>query len=98
VLLDTIALKSAAHHAKTSLSAFLLPLPADALKGFFIRPDAEKGKEDDPIPWDSIFRAIRMLPHDAVIIPDIRYPDETEKILARCREGCSPIQADEDAD
>ncbi len=99
VLLDTMTLKSAAHHARTSLSAFLSPLPADALKGFFIRPDAGEEYEDDAIPWDSIFRAIRMLPHDVVIIPDIRYPDETGEMLARCRTGCSPVQvADEDTD
>ncbi len=98
VLLDSMALKSAAHHANTPLSAFLSALPADALKGFSLRPDAGQEKGDDAIPWDSIFRAIRMLPHDALIIPDIHHPDETEEILGRCRAGVSLVETVNDAD
>ncbi|MDE4908851.1 hypothetical protein L0665_09560 [Methanogenium marinum] len=88
VLLDTSALATAAHHAKTPLSTHLAPLPADSLKGFFLRPVV--GGEDDGIPWESLFRGIHMLPHDALIIPDIRHPDETEEMLARCRAGLTP--------
>ncbi|WP_062397960.1 hypothetical protein [Methanogenium cariaci] len=51
---------------------------------------------DDTIPWESLFRGIRMLPpHDALIIPDVRHPDETEEMLARCRAGLSPPEPDE---
>lgn len=88
VLLDLSALDTAAHHAKKSLSAYLAPLPADALKGFFLRPlDAEA---DDGVPWERFFRGIQMLPHDSLIIPDVRHPDEMEGMLARCRAGLSP--------
>jgi hypothetical protein len=88
VLLDLSALDTAAHHAKVPLSTFLAPIPAAALKGFFLRPADEN--TDDTIPWESLFRGIRMLPHDALIIPDVRHPDETEEMLARCRAGLSP--------
>lgn len=98
VLFDPMALQSAAHHANVSLSTFLSALPANALKGFFMRPDGGDKKGDDAIPWDSIFRAIRMLPHDAIVIPDIRRPDEIKEILARCRMGCTPVETVEEAD
>lgn len=88
ILLDTSALATAAHHAKVPVSSFLAPLPADALKGFFMRPGEEIG--DDEIPWESIFRAVQMLPHDALILPDVRHPDEMEGMLARCRAGLIP--------
>ncbi|WAI00559.1 apurinic/apyrimidinic endonuclease family protein [Methanogenium organophilum] len=84
ILLDTSALSAAAHYAKTPVSSFLAPLPADALKGFFLRPDIGDG--NSVIPWESIFRAIQMLPHDALIIPDVRHPDEIDEMLARCRQ------------
>ena len=88
VLLDTSALETAAHHAKTPLSTHLAPLPAESLKGFFLRPaDAES---DGRIPWESIFRGIQMLPHDALLIPDVNHPDEMEEMLARCRAGLTP--------
>ncbi|KAF1078028.1 hypothetical protein [Methanogenium sp. MK-MG] len=87
VLLDLSALDTAAHHAKAPLSTFLAPLPAESLKGFFLRP-ADAGP-DDVMLWDSIFRGIQMLPYDALIIPDLRHPDETGTMLARCRAGLS---------
>ena len=91
ILLDLSALDTAAHRAKTPLSTHLAPLPAESLKGFFLRPvDADP---DGGIPWESIFRGIQMLPHDALIIPDIHHPDETEAMLARCRAGLS-VQTD----
>lgn len=88
VLLDLSALETAAHRTKSPMSAFLSPLPADALKGFFLRPAASG--EDAAIPWESIFQAVRMLPHDAILIPDVRHPGETEEMLARCRAGLTP--------
>ncbi len=89
VLLDLSALDTAAHHAKKSIFSFLAPLPAESLKGFFLRP--EDPGPDDGIPWGSIFRGIQMLPHDALIIPDVRQPDEIEEMLARCRAGLSAL-------
>ena len=82
VLLDVAALATAAHHAKAPFASFLSPLPAAALKGFSLRPE-----EGDGVPWDTIFRAIQMLPHDALIVPDIHHPDETDTMLAWCRSG-----------
>lgn len=82
VLLDVTALATAAHHAKATTASFLAPLPAAALKGFSLRPE-----EGDGVPWETIFRAIQMLPHDALVIPDVRHPDETDAMLARCRSG-----------
>lgn len=96
VLLDITALETAAHHAKAPLAQYLAPLPADALKGFFMRPQESDDSANSP--WGRIFRAIQMLPHDALIIPDVRHPDETEEMLDRCRTGVSPVQTGEQTD